>query len=99
MQAKDIRPLDDRVVIEPSEADQKSPGGIVIPDAAREKPVTGRVLAVGPGRLLDDGRRAPIEVKVGDLVWFGRYGGADVEIDRKTYKTVSESELLAKAEA
>jgi chaperonin GroES len=89
-------PLDDRVVLQRLEAEEKTQGGIVLPDTAKEKPQKGKVIAVGPGRLLDDGTRAAVEVKVGDTVLFGRYAGTEVTIDRKEYVIMKESELLAR---
>ncbi len=91
-----IRPLDDRIVVEPIEAEEKTAGGIVLPDTAKEKPQRGTVLAVGPGRLLDNGQRAELSVAVGDEVIYAKYGGSDVEIDGKEYKILRESDILAK---
>jgi len=93
-----IRPLEDRVVVEPLEAEEKTRGGIVLPDTAKEKPQQGKVLAVGPGRMLDSGERATPAVKKGDIVLFAKYGGAEVELDRKEYKILRESDILAKVE-
>jgi chaperonin GroES len=91
-----IRPLDDRVVVEPLEADEKTSGGILLPDSAKEKPQRGRVLAVGPGKLQDDGKRLTVAVAVGDEVLYGRYAGNEVKIDGKDVKIMRESDLLAK---
>ena len=91
-----LKPLDDRVVVEPLEAEEKTPGGIVLPDTAKEKPQRGKVIAVGPGKLLEDGNRAPIPVEVGDEVIFGKYSGTEVEVDGKELKILRESDLLAK---
>jgi chaperonin GroES len=91
-----IRPLDDRVVVEPLEAEEKTAGGILLPDTAREKPQRGRVIAVGPGRLLEDGKRQPVAVAVGDEVLYGRYAGNEVELHGKELKIMRESDLLAK---
>ena len=91
-----IRPLDDRVVLEPSEAEETTAGGIVLPDAAQEKPQQGKIVAVGPGRLLDNGQRGDLSVAVGDTVIFGKYGGTDIEIDNKDVKILRESDILAK---
>jgi chaperonin GroES len=93
-----IRPLDDRVVVKPQEAEEKTAGGILLPDNAREKPQRGKVIAVGPGRLLDSGERATLSVKVGDTVIYGRYGGSDMKIDGDEHKILRESEILAKIE-
>jgi chaperonin GroES len=91
-----VRPLDDRVVVEPLEAEEKTAGGILLPDTAKQKPQRGRVVAVGPGKLLDDGKRAAVSVTKGDEVLYGRYGGTDIEVERKTIKILRESEILAK---
>jgi chaperonin GroES len=91
-----IRPLDDRVVVEPLEADEKTAGGILLPDTAKEKPQRGRVLAVGPGKLQDDGKRQPIAVAVNDEVLYGRYAGNEVEVSGKDIKIMRESDILAK---
>lgn len=94
-----IRPLDDRVVIEPLEAEEKTAGGIVLPDTAKEKPQRGKVLAAGPGRLLDDGTRAKMSVGKGDKVLYGRYSGTEVTIDKKELVIMKESDILAKIES
>src|SRR5216683_5698814 len=91
-----IRPLEDRVVVEPLEAEEKTAGGILLPDTAKQKPQRGRVLAVGPGKLLDDGQRAKVAVVKGDEVLFGRYGGTDIQVDQKEIKILRESDILAK---
>ena len=91
-----IRPLDDRVVVEPVEAEQTTAGGIVLPDSAKEKPQRGKVVAVGPGRLLDSGQRAELSVSVGDEVIYGKYGGTDIEINGDDVKILRESDILAK---
>jgi len=91
-----IRPLDDRVVVEPIEAEEKTAGGIVLPDSAKEKPQRGTVVAVGPGRLLDSGQRGELSVMVGDEVIYGKYGGTDIEINGDDVKILRESDILAK---
>ena len=91
-----VRPLDDRVVVEPLEAEEKTAGGILLPDTAKQKPQRGRVLAVGPGKLLEDGQRAKVAVAKGDEVLYGRYAGTDIEVDRKEIKILRESDILAK---
>jgi chaperonin GroES len=91
-----LRPLDDRVVVEPADAEETTAGGIVLPDTAKEKPQLGTVLAVGPGKLLDSGRRAELSVAVGDKVYFGKYGGVEQEVDGKDLKILRESDILAK---
>jgi chaperonin GroES len=91
-----IRPLDDRVVVQPMEAEEMTAGGIVLPDAAKEKPQRGTVLAIGPGKLLDSGDRGTLSVSVGDQVIYGKYGGTEIEIDGDEVKILRESEILAK---
>jgi chaperonin GroES len=91
-----VRPLDDRVVIEPLEAEEKTSGGILLPDTAKQKPSRGRVLAVGPGKLNDEGKRHAVGVVVGDEVLFAKYAGNDIEVDRKEIKILRESEILGK---
>lgn len=91
-----IRPLDDRVVVEPIEAEETTAGGIVLPDAAKEKPQRGTVRAVGPGRLLENGNRGELSVVVGDEVIYGKYGGSDIEVDGDEVKILRESDILAK---
>lgn len=91
-----IRPLDDRVVVEPIEAEETTSGGIVLPDAAREKPQRGTVVAVGPGKLLDSGSRGELSVTVGDEVIYGKYGGSDIEVDGDEVKILREADILAK---
>ena len=90
-----IRPLDDRVVVEPMEGEAKTAGGIFLPDNAKEKPQKGRIVAVGPGKLLDSGERGQMSVKVGDEVFYGKYAGSDVEIDGTKYVILRESDVLA----
>ena len=91
-----IRPLDDRVVVQPVEAEQMTAGGIVLPESAKEKPQRGKVVAVGPGRLLESGQRGELSVAVGDEVIYGKYGGSDIEIDGNEVKVLRESDILAK---
>lgn len=91
-----IRPLDDRIVVKPEEAESTTAGGIVLPDSAKEKPQRGTVLAVGPGRLLDSGNRGTLSVEVGDVVIYGKYGGNEVEVDGEDVKILRESDILAK---
>src|SRR6202011_3133117 len=88
-----VRPLDDRVVVEPLEAEDKTAGGILLPDSAKQKPQRGRVLAVGPGKLLDSGNRAVLNVAKGDEVIYGRYAGNDITVDRKEIKILRESDI------
>lgn len=91
-----IRPLDDRVVVQPVDAESTTAGGIVLPDSAKEKPQRGTVLAVGPGKLLDNGNRGTLSVAVGDIVIYGKYGGSEVEVDGEEVKILRESDILAK---
>jgi chaperonin GroES len=91
-----LRPLDDRVVVEPLEAEEKNSGGILLPDTAKQKPQQGKVVAVGPGKLSDKGARTPVGVKVGDTVLFGKYSGSDVEVSSRELKILRESDILAK---
>ncbi len=91
-----LRPLDDRVVVQPNEAESTTAGGIVLPDSAQEKPQRGTVVAVGPGRLLDSGTRGELTVGVGDTVIYGKYGGSDIEVSGQDMKILRESDILAK---
>ncbi len=91
-----LKPLDDRVVVRITEAETTTAGGIVLPDAAQEKPQRGEVIAVGPGRLLESGERAELSVAVGDQVLFGKYGGTDIEVDGEEVMVLRESDVLAK---
>ena len=89
-----LKPLDNRVVIEQVEAEEKTKGGIFLPETAKEKPQIGVVIAVGPGNLLDDGKRGAMSVAKGDKVIYGKYMGNDVEVDGKKYVILRESDLL-----
>jgi chaperonin GroES len=91
-----LRPLDDRVVVEPREAEERTAGGIVLPDTAKEKPQRGTVLCVGPGKLLDSGERGQLSVAVGDEVIYGKYSGTDIELDGRDVKILREQDILAK---
>ena len=91
-----IRPLDDRIVVKPLDAEEKTSGGILLPDSAKEKPQRGTVVAPGVGRLLDNGKRAEMNVAVGDEVIYGKYSGSDVEVDGEQYKILREGDVLAK---
>ena len=91
-----IEPLDDRIVVEQMEAEEVTKGGIVLPDTAKEKPQQGRVVAAGPGRMLDTGERAKPAVKPGDVVVYAKYGGTEVEVDDQEYMILRESDILAK---
>lgn len=90
-----IKPLSDRVVIEPLEAEDKTSGGIYLPDTAKEKPQIGKVVAIGPGKVSESGEKIPMEVKTGDKVLYGKYSGTDVTVDKKDYLIVRESDILA----
>jgi chaperonin GroES len=89
-----LKPLDDRIVIKQSEAEEKTAGGIILPDTAKEKPQIGKIVATGPGKLLDDGKRAKISVKIKDEVIYAKYIGSDVEIDGEKYVILRESDVL-----
>jgi chaperonin GroES len=91
-----IRPLNDRVVVEPVDAEEKTAGGILLPDTAKQKPQRGIVLAVGPGKLQDNGQRTAVSVGKGDEVLYGRYAGNDIQVNRKEVKILRESDILAK---
>ena len=93
-----IRPLQDRIVVRRTEEENKSAGGIVLPDSATEKPAQGEVLAVGPGRLLDNGDIRPVDVKVGDTVVFGKYASNTIKIDGEELLILSESEVYGVVE-
>jgi chaperonin GroES len=90
-----LRPLHDRVIIKRLEAETKSAGGIVIPDAAAEKPIKGEVVAVGTGKILDDGKVRPMAVKAGDTVLFGKYSGTEVKVDGEELLVMREEDLVA----
>ncbi len=91
-----IEPLDDRVVVQPEEAEEKTAGGILLPDAAQEKPQQGRIVAAGPGKLLDSGERGELDLKVGDRVLYGRYSGTEIKVSGEEYMIMKESDILAK---
>jgi len=90
-----IRPLQDRILIKRLDEEEQVKGGIIIPDTAKEKPQEAEVVAVGPGKLDDDGKRAPMDVKVGDKVLVGKYSGSDIKIDDEDYVILREDEVLA----
>ena len=90
-----IRPLGDRVVVRASSKEETTKSGIVLPDTAKEKPQEGQVVAVGPGRVADDGKRLPMEVKEGDTVIYARYAGSEVKLDEVEYLLLSERDILA----
>jgi chaperonin GroES len=90
-----IRPLQDRVLIKRIDEQEQVRGGIIIPDTAKEKPQEAEVVAVGPGKTNDDGKRVPVDIKVGDKVLVGKYSGSDIKIDGEDYVIVREDEILA----
>ena len=94
--AINIQPLADRVVVRPIEREEVTKGGIVLPDTAKEKPQEGEALAVGQGRLSEDGKRIPMDVKVGDIVVYARYGGTEIKVDDDKLMILRESDILAK---
>ena len=91
-----LQPLADRLVVKPIEKEEVTRGGIVLPDTAKEKPQEGKVLAVGPGRLSDDGKRLPMDISVGDIVIYAKYGGTEIKIDDEELVILRESDILAK---
>lgn len=90
-----IKPLADRVVVRPLEAEEKTKGGLYVPDTAKERPQQGEVMAVGPGRVTDEGKKIPIEVKVGDKILYGKYSGTEVTYDGVEYLIMRESDIFA----
>jgi chaperonin GroES len=90
-----LKPLEDRIVVKPLEAEQVTASGLVIPDTAKEKPQEGQVLAVGPGRFDDKGARVPVDVKVGDVVLYSKYGGTEVKYSGEEYLVLSARDVLA----
>ena len=94
-----LEPLADRLVVKPIERDEVTKGGIFLPDTVKEKPQEGKVLAVGPGRVSEDGKRIAMDVKVGDIVMYARYGGTEIKIDDEELMILRESDILAKKPA
>ena len=90
-----IQPLGNRILVEPSEAEEKSVGGIILPEVAQQKPREGKVIALGPGRLLDTGERQPMSVAEGDIVIYTSYGGTEIKYEEKEYLLVDEDSVLA----
>ncbi len=90
-----LRPLNDRVVVKRTEEEEKTAGGIIIPDTAKEKPVQGEVVAVGNGKVLEDGTRRPLDVKAGDKVLFGKYAGTDIKVEGEELLIMREDDILA----
>ena len=93
--AKKLRPLGDRVVIEPTPREEMTKSGIVLPDTAKEKPQEGKIIAVGPGKVLEDGKREAIDVKVGDKVLYAKYAGTEFKVDGEELLIVSQKDILA----
>jgi len=92
--AAKIRPLDDRILVKQSEAEEKTAGGIFLPDTAKEKPQRGKVIATGPGKMLKNGQRGGMEVKKGDVVFYGKYAGTEVEVDGEKLVIIRENDIL-----
>ena len=90
-----VRPLHDRILVQRIEGDAKTAGGIIIPDTAKEKPQQGRVVATGPGKVGDDGKRQALDVKAGDRILFGKYSGSEVELDSEEHLIMREEDILA----
>lgn len=90
-----IRPLHDRVIVKRIEEEEKTKGGIIIPDTAKEKPIEGKVVAVGAGKVLENGKKQPLEVKKGDRVLFGKYAGTDIKIEDKEHLIMREDDIIA----
>lgn len=93
-----LRPLQDRIIVKRLKSEEKTAGGIIIPDSAKEKPQEGRVIAVGKGKVTDDGKLQPLEVKKGDVVLFSKYGGTEINIDGEEHLILREEDILAVAE-
>jgi len=89
-----VRPLGDRVLVKPLEVEEKKKGGIIIPDTAKEKPQEGKVIAVGKGKITEEGKTLPLDVKVGDKILFGKYSGNEIKIDDEDYLIVKEEDIL-----
>ncbi len=90
-----VKPLQDRILVERLQEEEKTKGGLFIPDSAKEKPMQGKVVAAGSGRMTEDGKKIPMELKVGDTVLFAKYSGNDVKIDDKEYLIMKEDDILA----
>ncbi len=93
--AKNLKPLGDRVVVKQEPSEEKTQSGILLPDSAKEKPQVGTIIAVGSGRVLDNGQRLPLEVKIGDKVIYAKYGGTEVKIDNEEFIILQERDILA----
>jgi chaperonin GroES len=90
-----IRPLHDRVIVKRMEGEEKTKGGIIIPDTAKEKPVEGKVIAVGSGKVLENGKKVPLQLKAGDRILFGKYSGTEVKIDGEEHLIMREDDIIA----
>jgi chaperonin GroES len=95
MAKMNLKPLGDRVIVKPMEAEEKTKGGIILPDTAKEKPIEGTIVAVGPGRVSDDGKVIKMEVKAGDKVLYGKYSGTEVTVEGVEYLIMRESDIFA----
>ncbi len=93
-----IRPLDDRLVVKQADAESKTASGILLPDTAKEKPTRGKVISVGPGKMLDSGKRAAMSVRAGDEVYYGKYAGTEIKVDDDKFVILRESDLLGVVE-
>ena len=93
--AANFRPLSDKVLVKPCSGEERSAGGIYIPDSAQQKPIEGDVIAVGPGRVLDDGSRGEVALKVGDRVVYSKYGGTELKLDGEEYIILDENQIYA----
>jgi chaperonin GroES len=90
-----LRPLGDRIVVEPLEAEEKTKGGIILPDTAKEKPQEGKVVAIGKGKIDENGKPLPMEVKMGDKILYGKYAGTEITVEGKEYMILKEEDILA----
>ncbi len=95
MAKMNLKPLGDRVIVKPMEAEEKTKGGIILPDTAKEKPIEGTVVAAGPGKVSDDGKVIKMEVKTGDKVLYGKYSGTEVSVEGEEYLIMRESDIFA----
>lgn len=93
-----LRPLGDRIIVQATDAEEKTAGGIILPDAAKEKPTQGKVISVGPGKLLDNGKTVPMEVKKGDVIYYAKYGGTEVKVGSDEYVILRQDDVLAVVE-
>ena len=90
-----LRPLGDRIIVKATDAEEKSASGILLPDTAREKPTQGKVVSVGPGKLLDNGKTVPMEIKKDDVIYYAKYGGTEVNLEGKEYRILNSDDVLA----